>query len=104
MGTFNKNGAAAHLIWLMILSSARCGGSGTGGDGETEADMTVEPDSSDGAEAPDALLSDGRTGYKLLGTPSVGVEQMIRWIADWQLRGGPVLGKPTHVHTRDGNC
>jgi hypothetical protein len=27
---------------------------------------------------------------------------MIGWIADWQLRGGPTLGKPTHFQTRDG--
>jgi hypothetical protein len=32
----------------------------------------------------------------------VTVEQMIAWIADWQLRGGPLLGKPTHFQTRDG--
>ena len=55
-----------------------------------------------GAESPDALLSDGRLGYELLGSPTVGLEQMVRWIADWQVRGGPTLGKPTHFQTRDG--
>jgi hypothetical protein len=55
-----------------------------------------------GQEAPDALLSDGRLGYQRLGRPQVGSEQLIRWIADWQLRGGPSLGKPTHFETRDG--
>ena len=55
-----------------------------------------------GNEAPDALLSDGRLGHELLGPPGVSVRQMIRWIADWQLRGGPVLDKPTHFQTRDG--
>jgi hypothetical protein len=55
-----------------------------------------------GSEAQDALLSDGRVGYELLGRPAVAPEQMIRWIADWQLRGGPTLGKPTKFQVRDG--
>jgi len=55
-----------------------------------------------GTEAPDALLSDGGLGHKLFGVPKVGPEQMIRWVADWQLRGGPVLGKPTKFQVRDG--
>ncbi len=55
-----------------------------------------------GTEAPDAFLSNGRLGYELLGSPTVDAEQMIRWIADWQLHGGPTLGKPTHFQTRDG--
>jgi len=55
-----------------------------------------------GSEARDALLSNGRLGHELLGHPRVTVEQMIAWIADWQLRGGPMLGKPTHFQTRDG--
>lgn len=55
-----------------------------------------------GSEAPDALLSDGRLGYELLGRPAVGPDQLICWIADWQLRGGPTLGKPTKFQVRDG--
>lgn len=55
-----------------------------------------------GQEASDALLSDGRRGYERLGHPSVTSDQLIRWIADWTLRGGPTLGKPTHFQTRDG--
>ena len=55
-----------------------------------------------GAEAADALLSNGRLGCELLGRPQVTVEKMIDWIADWQRRGGPTLGKPTHFQTRDG--
>jgi uncharacterized protein YbjT (DUF2867 family) len=55
-----------------------------------------------GSEAADALLSDGRLGYELLGRPRVGTATMVRWIADWQLRGGPTLGKPTKFQVRDG--
>ncbi|MBN2475215.1 MAG: NAD(P)-dependent oxidoreductase [Pirellulales bacterium] len=55
-----------------------------------------------GSEAPDALLSNGWLGYELLGRPGVPVDQMVHWIADWLLRGGPTLDKPTHFQTRDG--
>jgi len=55
-----------------------------------------------GSEAADALLSDGRLGHQLLGRPRIDAGQLIRWIADWQLRGGPTLGKPTKFQVRDG--
>jgi len=55
-----------------------------------------------GREAPDALLSDGRAAYGLLGRPRVTVEQMTRWIADWVRAGGASLDKPTHFEARDG--
>jgi dTDP-4-dehydrorhamnose reductase len=53
-------------------------------------------------EAPDALLSNGQLGYELLGRPEVSVQTLIAWIADWQRRGGPTLGKPTKFQSRDG--
>jgi hypothetical protein len=37
-----------------------------------------------------------------LGRPLVSAKQLIGWIADWQLSGRPLLGKPTHFQTRDG--
>jgi dTDP-4-dehydrorhamnose reductase len=55
-----------------------------------------------GAEAPDALLSNGQLGHRLFGYPRVGAERMIHWVADWIMHGGPDLGKPTHFETRDG--
>jgi nucleoside-diphosphate-sugar epimerase len=55
-----------------------------------------------GTEAPDAFLSDATFSKELFGPPRVDVDQMIRWIADWQLHGGPMHGKPTHFQTRDG--
>ncbi len=39
---------------------------------------------------------------EMLSNPTVDAEQIIRWIADWQLRSGPTLGKPTHFQTRNG--
>ncbi len=55
-----------------------------------------------GTESPDAFLSNAQVAFERLGQPRVSAEQMIRWIADWQIRGGPVLGKPTHFQTRNG--
>ena len=61
-----------------------------------------KPASFIGTEAPDALLSDGRLGYELLGRPAVESDRMIHWIADWLSRGGATLGKPTKFQSRDG--
>ena len=55
-----------------------------------------------GAEAADALLNDGTMGRQLFGPPTVGVEQVIAWLADWIKRGGATLAKPTHFELRDG--
>lgn len=55
-----------------------------------------------GTEAPTAWLLDTRAAQRLLGPPRVPLERMIDWTADWVLRGGPSLGKPTHFETRDG--
>lgn len=55
-----------------------------------------------GAEAPDALLSNGQLAHRLYGYPSVPVGRMMIWIADWLKRGGAVAGKPTHFESRDG--
>jgi nucleoside-diphosphate-sugar epimerase len=55
-----------------------------------------------GQESRDALLSNAGRAYDLFGRPRVSEEQLIERIADWLLRGGPTLGKPTHFQTRDG--
>jgi nucleoside-diphosphate-sugar epimerase len=56
----------------------------------------------EGTEAPDALLSDASRSAELFGPPSVSVPQMLVWVADWVLRGGTTLGKPTKFEARDG--
>lgn len=56
----------------------------------------------EGAESPDALLSNGSLGYKLFGRPKVTARQMMEWIAEWVASGGESLGKPTHFETRNG--
>jgi hypothetical protein len=55
-----------------------------------------------GREAPDALLSDGSTGWSLLGRPRIAADRLIAWTADWVRRGGASLDKPTHFESRDG--
>jgi len=54
------------------------------------------------SEAADALLSDGRRGCEMLGSPQVEAETLIRWTADWISRGGQTLGKPTKFQNREG--
>jgi nucleoside-diphosphate-sugar epimerase len=56
----------------------------------------------EGAESPTALLSNAGRCHKLFGYPTVAVEQMIEWIADWIAVGGATHNKPTHFEVRDG--
>jgi nucleoside-diphosphate-sugar epimerase len=55
-----------------------------------------------GAEAPNALLSDASTAIKLFGPPRVSAQELLAAVADWVMRGGATLGKPTHFESRDG--
>jgi nucleoside-diphosphate-sugar epimerase len=55
-----------------------------------------------GVEAPTALLSNAAQAQQLFGYPTVSLQQMIVWIADWIARGGAALNKPTHFEARDG--
>jgi nucleoside-diphosphate-sugar epimerase len=55
-----------------------------------------------GAEAPDALLSNGQLSHHLYGYPRVSVECLLEWVAKWVKRGGESLNKPTHFETRSG--
>jgi nucleoside-diphosphate-sugar epimerase len=54
------------------------------------------------SEAPDALLSNASRATELFGPPTVSLDTMIDWTADWLLRGGGLLGKPTHFEEREG--
>ena len=55
-----------------------------------------------GTESPTAFLSNASRAHRLLGPPTVEVDRVLRWTADWLTRGGRTLGKPTHFETRDG--
>jgi len=55
-----------------------------------------------GTEAPEALLSNGARAFSLFGYPTVPLEMMLHWVADWVSGGGRALGKPTKFEVRDG--
>lgn len=55
-----------------------------------------------GEELPEALLNDASRCHGRYGYPRVGLEQAVRWVADWVGGGGELLGKPTKFQTRDG--
>ena len=56
----------------------------------------------EGTESETALLSNAARCHRLFGYPSVTVEQMIEWVAEWIGMGGATLSKATHFETRDG--
>ncbi len=56
----------------------------------------------EGTESETALLSNAARCHRLFGYPSVTVDQMIEWVADWIGLGGATHNKPTHFETRDG--
>jgi nucleoside-diphosphate-sugar epimerase len=55
-----------------------------------------------GKEAGTAWLVDSAEAQRLFGAPSVPLDTMIAWQADWIARGGASLGKDTHFDARDG--
>jgi nucleoside-diphosphate-sugar epimerase len=56
-----------------------------------------------GAEAPTALLSDAGRALELFGPPTVPLDTLVAWQADWLARGMPTLAKPTGFEVRDGS-
>lgn len=56
-----------------------------------------------GQEAGTAYLNNAGKMFSLLGYPSVSLDTMIGWQAQWLLSGGRSLGKPTHFEERNGN-
>ena len=55
-----------------------------------------------GKEAPTGWLNDARRMVKEFGPPSVPLDTMIEWTADWLARDMATLNKPTHYEVRDG--
>jgi nucleoside-diphosphate-sugar epimerase len=55
-----------------------------------------------GSEQATALLSDPARCHALYGAPSVPLEVMLGWVAEWVRQGGATLGKPTRFEVRDG--
>jgi len=55
-----------------------------------------------GEEAETALLMNADLMVSLFGEPPTPIDQVIQWTADWIMRGGRSLNKPTHFEIRDG--
>ena len=55
-----------------------------------------------GEPGPTAYLNDAAQSMSLFGPPRVSVDQVIRWTADWIMRGGRSLSKPTHFEASNG--
>jgi NAD dependent epimerase/dehydratase family len=57
----------------------------------------------EGVESQDALICNSQKAMHLFGYPHVSVSQMMTWVADWAMRGGETLAKPTHFENRGGD-
>lgn len=55
-----------------------------------------------GEPADTALLNDASRCHELFGPPTVNLPTLIDWTAEWVMRGGEDLGKPTHFQERTG--
>ncbi|MEN9576226.1 MAG: hypothetical protein RL514_4081 [Verrucomicrobiota bacterium] len=55
-----------------------------------------------GVEGEAALLSNASQALNRFGPPRVAAGELLNWVADWVMRGGADLGKPTHFESRDG--
>ena len=55
-----------------------------------------------GSEADTAWLVNTENAQSLFGKPPVPTNKMIEWVADWIIRGGVNLEKPTQFESRNG--
>jgi len=55
-----------------------------------------------GEEKPEAFLSNAGKMFQLMGYPTVSVDTLIEWQAEWVMSGGRILNKPTHFEERGG--
>jgi len=55
-----------------------------------------------GTESPVALHTCAERAFGLYGKPQVQLDEMIEMTADWIMRGGASLDKPTHFEVADG--
>ncbi|WHY72089.1 NAD-dependent epimerase/dehydratase family protein [Fictibacillus enclensis] len=55
-----------------------------------------------GEEQPTALLNNSSKAHHLFGYPSVSLNTMIGWTADWIKGDGQTIDKPTHFQERQG--
>ncbi len=63
--------------------------------------LDIEPQLT-GKEAETAWLVNCEEAFRLFGKPTVSLDTMLDWTADWAARDLASLGKPTHYEARDG--
>lgn len=63
--------------------------------------LSIEPTFT-GEEAPTALLGDASEMIDALGSPRIGIDRIVAWVAGWLMKGGRTLGKPTKFESRTG--
>ncbi|MBD3375157.1 epimerase [candidate division KSB1 bacterium] len=56
-----------------------------------------------GKEAPTALLNNASLALQQFGPPKIDLERLLDWTSDWLQKNKPLLDKPTHFETRNGN-
>jgi nucleoside-diphosphate-sugar epimerase len=56
----------------------------------------------EGQEASTAWLNNSAKAARLFGYPSVALDTMVEWVAEWVKSGGGTLNKPTHFEEREG--
>ncbi|NMA83743.1 MAG: NAD(P)-dependent oxidoreductase [Epulopiscium sp.] len=56
-----------------------------------------------GIESDTAYLNNASKCFEIFGYPSVSLNQLIQWQAEWILDGGHQLNIPTHFEEREGN-
>lgn len=57
----------------------------------------------EGQESDIAFLNNAGLAIETFGYPTVSINTLIRWQAEWILDGGRSLGKPTHFEERKGS-
>lgn len=55
-----------------------------------------------GTEQPVSLHANAQKMVNLLGAPTVGMDEMMRRVADWLMNGGAAIAAPTHFESTDG--
>ncbi|HLR33393.1 MAG TPA: hypothetical protein VK074_12955, partial [Fodinibius sp.] len=53
-------------------------------------------------EQPTSLLNNASLSHKLFGYPSVSLNQVVEWTAEWVQRDQKTIDKPTHFQVRSG--
>lgn len=56
-----------------------------------------------GEEKTDAYISNAAKAMEIFGYPTVALDTLIKWQAEWILSGGRALGKATHFEERKGS-